>query len=195
MSDPTLSQPGGLGQAFGAPATDRLAGRLPRHPAQPSAPSPPASTPEPRRDQPAGPSADKRAPLPAADGDTYPVGVYLLPAAIAAATRHRRTRGGDNASLAFDALDTMRDRLADLVAARQVGPARPADSLFPARRGESSQATAARTGRRRLWAFQATAAELAVIDSLAESVGARSRSVLISCAVEEYLTRPRGRAR
>ncbi|MFI6802996.1 hypothetical protein [Streptosporangium canum] len=210
MSTPEIGQPGGLGNAFGTPATNLLADKLKPHPAverpqlAPPQPEPPAAGQRTEQEQPAPPEHDEpardsaplTAPPAAAVEATFPVGVYLLPAVITAATKRRRTKGGDNATLAFDALDAMRSRLGDLVAARQAGPARAADSLFPARRGESSQAIAARTGRRRLWSFQATAAELTVIDGLWESTGAGSRSELISCAIEEYLIpiRRRGRA-
>ncbi|MFF5115027.1 hypothetical protein [Streptosporangium sp. NPDC000509] len=206
MSDPSLGQPGALGEIFGKPATNLLGDKLKPHPAvsSQSQPAPPAVTSAADRQRsqppPAAPETVISERLPpaqvvASDEDTFPANVYLLPAAITAAAKRRRDTGADNARIVFDAVDAMRDRLADLVAARQTGPGRAEGSLFPTRRGESSQATATRTGRRRLWSFQATEAELKVIDDLWEQAGARSRSELLSCVLEEYLTPPRRRGK
>jgi hypothetical protein len=195
MSDPNLAQPGALGGAFGVPATS-LGGKLPPHPAatpQQLVPPPPVLPPPAPSPPPVTSAESAGDALLAVDDDTFPVGVYLLPMTITAAAKRRRVTGGDNARIVFDAIDALRDRLGELVIARQTGPGRADDSLFPTRRGESSQAAAARTGRRRLWSFQATATEMEVIDDLWDSTGARSRSELVSCALEEYLTPPRRR--
>ncbi|MER7129706.1 hypothetical protein [Streptosporangium saharense] len=120
--------------------------------------------------------------------------VYLLPAAIQAATAYRSKERVDCAGVVYDALDALRDQLPKLVAARQA-PERREDSLFPGRR-ESVGAAARRTGqRRRLWFFQASTAELAVLDQLQTTSGARSRSELVSTAVEAYLLGRRRRSR
>ncbi|MBG0826148.1 hypothetical protein HS048_36390 [Planomonospora sp. ID91781] len=109
--------------------------------------------------------------------------VYVMPEALRAVEQVRRRSGRTNAEIAYDALDAVRDRLAELVNDRR-GPARSADSLFPGRRSSSTRQTAAREGRRALWSIQATAAEIAVLDGLVDDSGARSRSEVISCAVE-----------
>ncbi|MBB4920952.1 hypothetical protein [Streptosporangium saharense] len=120
--------------------------------------------------------------------------VYLLPAAIQAAATYRSKEHTDCAGVVYDAIDALRDRLPALVAARQA-PERREGSLFPGRR-ESATAAARRTGqRRRLWFFQATTAELAVLDQLQTTSGARSRSELVSTAVEAYLLGRRRRSR
>lgn len=120
--------------------------------------------------------------------------MYVLPDVARALDDERRRSGRTNAELAYDALDAVHDRLPDLVAARQAGGARPADSLFPGRRSRTPRATAAVDGRRRLWSLQATAAELDVLDGLVEGTGARSRSEVVSCALEAVYA-PRGRRR
>ncbi|WP_214417073.1 ribbon-helix-helix protein, CopG family [Sphaerisporangium fuscum] len=126
---------------------------------------------------------------------TYQISVYLLPAAVRAAEEIRRRTGMTNAAIAYDALDVLRDRLAELLTARRSGPGRPSDSLFPSRRGQSTRVVAAREGRRQLWAMRATDAELEVIDRLCRQTGAKSRSELISCALEAQLLAPRRRGR
>uniref|UniRef100_UPI003F493F73 hypothetical protein n=1 Tax=Sphaerisporangium sp. CA-236357 TaxID=3240030 RepID=UPI003F493F73 len=131
--------------------------------------------------------------MPAGSDVTYQVSVYLLPAAVRAAEDVRRRTGMTNSVIAYDALDAMRDRLSELVTARRSGPDRP-DSLFPGRR-ESVRAVAAREGRRQLWSMRATDAELHVIDRLCRQTSAKSRSELISCALEAHLLTPRRRGR
>lgn len=203
MSQADINVPGSLGSAFGGSA----AGLGSMLPPKPPASAPPPSTPE-RVDRRAEvPDTDTReqaaavvetGPRTVAEQDeesyTYAVGVYLLPAAISAAAKRRTAEAVDNARIAYDAIDVLRGRLSELVAARQSEP-RPEGSLFPGRR-QSAQAAAQAAGRRRLWSLQATAAELAILDQLQTASGARSRSELISCAMEAYLLpRRRGRAR
>ncbi|MFE3454983.1 hypothetical protein ACFXJ8_39275 [Nonomuraea sp. NPDC059194] len=192
MNQPNINKPGSLGDAFGTSAAG-LGGLLP--PNRPPAPPPPpvedASSTAGETAE-ATPSTRRRAPSAdtsrlGTEDDTFPVNVYLLPAAITEASRRRRSRRVDNYELVVDAIDSLRDELPALVARRQSGPGRREDSLFPPRRGASTTASAARDGRRRLWAFQATEAETAVLDKLVDDVGARSRSELVSCALEAFL--------
>ncbi|WP_125619551.1 hypothetical protein [Actinomadura sp. WAC 06369] len=138
-------------------------------------------------DAPAVPQSPAEDEAPAAAEPTYQIGAYLLPAAIAAATKRRRRNGVDNARIAFDAIDAHRDELSSLRAARAAAAQRSSDSLFPSRGAASPRATAAAQGRRRLWALQATEAEIAVLDQLAEDHGYRARSELIAAAVETEL--------
>ncbi|MGW2161859.1 hypothetical protein [Nonomuraea sp. NPDC001699] len=93
----------------------------------------------------------------------------------------------DNYQLVVEAIDALRAELPGLVARRHAGPVQREDSLFPPRQGASTTAAAARDGRRRLWSFQATEADTNVIDDLVDATGARSRSELISCALEAHL--------
>lgn len=206
MSDPNLRRPGALGEAFG------LAGRLPRRTttgagsAPPAADLAPSPAPAPVENVEGGtaveqPASTRAEPVsaavvhtPAVEADetdvTFQVSVYVLPAVSRAIEEARRRTGRTNAEIAYDAIDAVRDRLPELVAARRGGD-RPAGSLFPGRRSRTPRAAAAAEGRRRLWSLQATAAELAVIDGLVETTGARSRSELISCAVEAHFGRRR----
>lgn len=128
----------------------------------------------------------ERRQVPEGPPDTFPVGVYLLLAVIQAASRRRRSRRVDNYQLVVEAIDALRAELPGLVARRYAGPVRREDSLFPPRHGASTTAAAARDGRR-LWSFQATEADTNVIDDLVDATGARSRSELISCALEAHL--------
>lgn len=211
-----MREPGALGAVFGATPAAGLAGKLPRRAEQPTAaaaPSPaesaaPAAPADINQGQPARqdrPSAQVRPPapmLPPASAAqplgvgeaTYQVSVYVLPEAVRAAETMRRRTRRTNAEIAYAALDAVRDRLGELVAARQTGQAETG-SMFPARRSRNPRAVAAQDGRRQLWSMQATEGELAVIDDLVERHGARSRSELISCAVEAHLIRKRGRGR
>lgn len=216
MSDPKLRQPGALGEAFGlggklaprrpGPATGAPARPAPEPPpgdvdqAPPAAPPapPPAQPPTPPQARPVErqetrPQARQRAEL-VEDEATFQVSAYVLPDVVRALEAARRRTGRTNAELVYDALDAVHDRLPELVAARQAGGARPADSLFPGRRSRTPRAAAAVDGRRRLWSLQATAAELDVLDGLVDGAGARSRSEVISCAVEAVYA-PRGRRR
>lgn len=195
-SDADINRPGSLGNVFGPSAAGGLGAILPSRSATAPPPAPPAQAPPA-----AAPERKTREPEPASeppaqddDPTTYPVAVYLLPAAIAAAADRRDAARADNASVVYDAIDAVRSRLPDLVAARRAAPSRPG-SLFPGRQFSSSRAAAERDGRRKLWFFQATDPELAIIDQLQKSSGARSRSELISCAMEAHLLRRRGRAR
>ncbi|MFD0883414.1 hypothetical protein ACFQ08_02420 [Streptosporangium algeriense] len=188
-----LGAPGGLGAAFGGSAAGGLGGILP-----PKPPGAPPASPVPRSAAPAPTTVS--APPPQADSDefddaTYPVAVYLLPSAIQAAAAYRTKTQVDSATVVYDAIDAVRDQLGDLVATRQAS-SRPPDSLFPGRR-ESSQVSArrGRGGRRRLWFFQATETELKVLDQLQTTSGARSRSELVSTAVEAYLLVRRRKSR
>ncbi|GII05752.1 ribbon-helix-helix protein, CopG family [Planobispora takensis] len=203
MSEIDINAPGSLGSAFGGSAAGGLGGILaPRTSAPASPPAVAAPVPEPVPVERVAPdsvpeplaTADDR-PEALEDDATYPVGVYLLPATIAAVSKRRKARRVENVNVALGAIDELCDELPALIAARR-SAGRSSDSLFPPRRSESHQAAAARDGRRRLWSFQATAAEVRVIDRLVESTGARSRSELIACAMEAYLApRRRGRAR
>lgn len=214
MNQSDLGEPGELGGAFGQSAA-ALRGKLPLKQPPPVAPTVDTRTDNgtneaapmteqtrqrelrqdgaavddlQQDDQPPGQTA-----LPPKKAATYQVSVYLLPAAVQAAERIRRRSRKFNADIAFDALDALREDLNDLVAARQTA-GRPADSLFPGRRGGSTRTTAAQQGRRQLWSLQATQVELEVMDQLAEKAGADSRSELISVAVEAYLAPPRRRS-
>jgi hypothetical protein len=209
MSD-QISQPGALGNVFGGSAAGRLSGKLPARGSKP----PPAGQgqPEPvggqpdqstaRPDQNTG-QADQdtggqperpepKTPAVQAATDTFQVSAYLLPDAIAAAAKVRRIHKVDNARIALDSIDRLRGELAQLRLARSTD-VRP-DSLFPARAGMSSRQSAAVQGRRKLWSFQATLEEIAILDRLAEEHGYSARSELISAAVEAALL-PRRRSR
>jgi hypothetical protein len=130
---------------------------------------------------------------PAQAAATFQVSVYLLPTAVKAADRLRRSRRSVNAAVAFDALDARKNELRELVTARKTGLARPADSMFPSRLSNSTRGAAAQQGRRQLWSFQATEAELDILDQLCEDTGATSRSELVSVAMEAHLL-PRRRS-
>lgn len=119
------------------------------------------------------------------DGITSQVSVYLDADALLAVRKTRRATGQTNADIAFAAIDATHDRLADLVAARRRGAARPAGSLFPTR--QTTRLGADRSRRVVLWAMRATRTELAVIDRLVDQVAAGSRSELIAAAVEAQL--------
>src|SRR5690606_11144152 len=202
-SNPSLREPGALGEAFG------LAGKLPSRraaatptPAQApvQAPEPPEAAvqvpppaPEPAAEETPAPARRADPPQPA-DDSTFQVSVYVLPDVVRALDGARRRTGRTNAELAYDALDAVRGRLEELVTARRGGGDRPAGSLFPGRRSRASRAAASADGRRRLWSMKATADELEVLDGLVEETGARSRSEVISCALEA-VHGPRGRRR
>lgn len=216
------NQASDLGSAFGQSAA-ALRGKLPpKQPPPPpqadttapkgepapkeelgSAPAPPPPPPErPElhdtndRDQEQPEDEQRHDPQPPpAKAITYQVSVYLLPNAVQAAERIRKRDKKTNADIALDALDAVHNQLTDLVVTRQTGPGRPANSLFPSRRGGSTRTAAAQQGRRQLWSMQATITELNVIDRLCEASGAVSRSELISVAVEAHLTPSRRRSR
>ncbi|MGI5162707.1 hypothetical protein [Microbispora sp. CA-102843] len=215
MSEPNMRQPGALGQVFGStPGAAGLAGKLPRRGEQQPT-STAAAVPAPVSAPPAGPAVDvdqgqaveqtqptaaartSTAPASAdlAPEPTYQVSVYVLPDIVRAAEQVRRRSRRTNAEIAYAALDAVRERLGELVAERRLGPAPAADSMFPARRTRNQRAAAAQDGRRQLWSIQATEGELAVLDGLVERHGARSRSELISVAVEAHLGRKRARSR
>ncbi|MFC7331383.1 hypothetical protein [Marinactinospora rubrisoli] len=119
----------------------------------------------------------------AAEDDAFSVGIYLLPETARAITQMRRKKGKLNVDIALDAIDHVhrRGQLEKLLVQRRSGPRRPKDSLFPARR-RHPRATRGQT--RKLWSFQATQREIAVLDELVEKFGASSRSELVSVALE-----------
>lgn len=206
-----------LSDAFGTPATAAagLGGLLPPRqrpsretqterpapeaPAQPPPPKPPPRTAEPREREaqaeaepgprPARPSTSRRrlrtSPALARQSQTFQVPVYVLPEVkVIAEQRRKQDRRITNAQIAFDAIDATMEDLYQLLRARRMVE-RPQDSLFPARRAPRNRV--ALNERRVLWAIQATADELEVIDNLAAELGAESRSDLVATAVEADL--------
>lgn len=127
-------------------------------------------------------------PVDADNIDAFPVGVYLLPDVIRNITRVRRKTGKQNAEIAMDAIDNAhrRGRLGKLVLKRAQGPKRPSSSLFPSRQRHSG-GRIAQPGRK-LWTFQATKAEKAVLERLVDEYQAASVSELVSVAVEALHT-------
>ena len=167
-----------------------------RAPAKPATPSPePESEREPRRSE--TPAAEKpvrsatprrklrAAPAMARKSQTFQVPVYVLPEVkVVAEQRRKEDRRITNAQIAFDAIDSTFEDLYHLLRDRRVID-RPRDSLFPARRAPRNRV--AMNERRVLWAIQATADELEVLDKLIAELGAESRSDLIATAVEADL--------
>lgn len=172
------------------PATDTTKTPPKTAPADPPAAKAPqqrrrASTGTPRR------SAASVEPADAPAAASYQISVYVLPQVLTTAAGRRDEEGLTNAEIAFDAIDENQHRLAGLVRERRTQP-RPQSSLFPARtrRGRPGPSTVSTgEGRRVLWAFRATTAELQVIDRLVTSTGAESRSELVSVALEASLLR------
>lgn len=109
---------------------------------------------------------------------------YVLPEVIRYMAVVRKRTKKTNADLVMDALDfyVQRGQMAKLIARRQTGPGRPKGSLFPSRR---VRGRAASDGKgRKLWTFQATKEEEAIMESLVEEYGANSMSELVSVVVE-----------
>ena len=141
-------------------------------------------------------SRSRRAPKPRANAaspdveetTTAQISVYLLPEAKEAVARIREEQGKLNAEIAFDAIDAVSPRLQDLVRARQRSP-RPQGSLFPAR-STRRRPRVRRPGdqRRVLWTIQATPQEMMVLEELVKVTGAGSVSLLISVAIEAYVS-------
>lgn len=113
----------------------------------------------------------------------------MLPEVKSVARQHRARDNSTNADVAFDAIDATFPRLQRLLGERHTR-ARPEDSLFPSRRQHVRRQTRKTEGRRVLWAIQATAKELDVLDGLVAELGAESRSELIAAAVEAHLLTP-----
>ncbi|HEX2418047.1 MAG TPA: hypothetical protein VHJ83_07990 [Micromonosporaceae bacterium] len=130
-------------------------------------------------------------------GDDTPqqVSVYLLPAGRAAARKHAENKGLTNAGVALQAIDAMAAQLPALIEARHTGrdvdgSEGSAPSLFPPRRRKRGSGGKSRV----LWSINLTPSELEVVDGLVTRTGARSRSELISVAIEAHLLpRPRRR--
>jgi hypothetical protein len=121
--------------------------------------------------------------------DSFQISVYLLPEAKTVAGQIRATEGKTNAEIAFDAIDAVHSDLPGLLEQRRVSP-RPENSLFPARRRKRNRRVPAGqggAGRRVLWALQVTDEEAKILDGLVQTVGAESRSELISVAMEADL--------
>ena len=158
------------------------------------APSPPeprelAQTEASPRPRPARATAARRklrpAPALARQSQTFQVPVYVLPEVkVVAEQRRKEDRRITNAQIAFDAIDSTFENLSILLRSRRMID-RPRDSLFPSRRAPRNKVSLAE--RRVLWAIQATADELEVLDGLVTELNAESRSDLISTAVEASL--------
>lgn len=109
---------------------------------------------------------------------------YILPEVIRAVAAQRKRKNKTNADLLMDALDyyAARGQLSKLVQRRHTGPRRPKGSLFPDRRVKS-KATSDGKGRK-LWTFQVTKDEEAIMQKLADDHGANSLSELVSVVME-----------
>jgi hypothetical protein len=153
-----------------------LADRLPRR-------ARPTSTPPAVDSEEAAPAAPPRvvgpiaAPVsPAATptaATTRQVTVYVLPHVPAAIRKGRA--GRSNADVVYDAVDAIRDRIGELLAARRDSPSN--GSLFARERRH-------RTGEGRVsWSFNASPANRSVLDQLANTHGT-TRSELVSIALE-----------
>ncbi|MBV8540596.1 MAG: hypothetical protein JO063_14870 [Pseudonocardiales bacterium] len=203
-----------LSEAFGRPAAAQvrnLGDLLPPRPrpvASPAEPLPPAvgeeegePGPEPANDaavQPP-PESPRRATAPSrwlrsapeelSRSQSFQVAVYVLPEVKPAARRHRARDNSTNADVAFDAIDATFPELQRLLGERHTR-ARSEDSLFPSRHQRARRQTLKTEGRRVLWAIQATAEELDILDGLVAELGAESRSELVAAAVEAHLLTP-----
>lgn len=177
--------------------TERPAPETPAQPPPPKSPVRPAepreqeapAEPEPTGAKPVRPATPRRklrtSPAMARQSQTFQVPVYVLPQVkVIAEQRRKQDRRITNAQIAFDAIDATMEELYQLLRARRMVE-RPQDSLFPARRAPRNRV--ALNERRVLWAIQATADELEVIDNLAAELGAESRSDLVATAVEADL--------
>lgn len=109
---------------------------------------------------------------------------YVLPEVIRHMAVVRKRMKKTNADLVMDALDfyVQRGQMAKLIARRQTGPGRPKGSLFPSRRVRGRAAADGKS--RKLWTFQATKEEEAIMENLVEEYGANSMSELVAVVVE-----------
>lgn len=116
--------------------------------------------------------------------DAFSVPAYVLPETIRSMARLRKARSNTNVDLVMDAIDyyVQRGQLGKLITRRQTGPGRPKNSIFPSRKTRSRGASDGKS--RKLWTFQATPEERAVMEGLVEQHGAQSLSELVSVVVE-----------
>lgn len=167
--------------------------RRQRQPLPPRHPKPSTEqAPEPELPQQSTPIEEKPVPTAtitppsAGTSSTGGITVYITPEAVEGA-RLMRSAGVTNGHIALRAIEALQDRLRELVVARRGSDRQEAitePTLFPPRSGTAAKA---RTPRRTMWSVRLTPAEIDVLDRLAKTVGAASRSELVSVAVEAYV--------
>lgn len=123
---------------------------------------------------------------------TFQTIAYVSASVKMAVDQHRKRDRVTNAEIVLNALDDVYDDLPELVASHRT-VTRSEESLFPARR-IAPRASSPST-RKVPITFQATAAELHIIDALVHDFGADSLSELIAVALEHVLAPGRGRRR
>lgn len=186
MSDTNLADV--FGPAAAARPANGLAGRLPPRstttPAtRPTNPPPPVAPPvaDPVARTVSAPRPAQTAP----DVGTKQITVYVLPH-IPEAIKAAKS-GRTNAGVVYDAIESLRPRLTDLVTARQT-PQNPAGALFA-----RSTEDVATEGARITWTFKTTPGNRKVLDQLVVVHGASSRSELVSVALEAAYPPPEAR--
>jgi len=167
-----------LGKTFGTAGVAGLAGRLPRIDAPP-APPPAQPTAPPVAAPVAAPIAPPVAePLSSGDSGTKQITVYVLPHVPEAIRADKQ--GRTNAAVVYDAIEARHRELPTLLAGRRVAPTPATGGLFARQAADIRHDEPQRVP----WTFKATPDNRAVLDRLATSYHATSRSELVSVALE-----------
>ena len=127
------------------------------------------------------------------DDPTYQTSIYVLPEARAAAKRDADRTGRLAASVAMDAIDeALRSGMLDYVVKLRHEVPRSEDSRFPSRSASRRRRSRHQpASKRALWQLFFTSAELAALDKIMNEARAKSRSELVSAALElQYLGMP-----